>query len=444
MWEIHGQNRKRTPKITTAIASVLAITTVVFSYPAEVSAAGGTILPVEVFGKDVVSVGIPVVPEGEKSPFDFILDPQGLIYETDAMRYGGGTVEEGATLLFHNNEGGYNFSRYSDRLTVTNQSTVPVTVTISAYVSNLEGVALSGSDDFTGDEAQSIYLALVDGVGNVQPILAGGETSFSWVMQAAPENAYVYTINEEDQTYDCVLSGNPGEIGFDTYSFGLIGACNPNAEWKDMAIHPVVTVVWHVDPILPEQEEPLDEETDGEKDKEADEDKEMDKEADKDLEGDIDKALEILQKDPDAQGSVSEEKPAGEDESLTETPGSDSADHTNEGTTGSITDKNSDNKNDKTTGDTGADVTENRTDESGNDKSGNDKSGGDKSGESTGNTANEGADNGAGSTRQNPGVNSGDNSVDNPGGEPADSATGSQEDQLSDNPAVDEAQGNLK
>lgn len=81
MWEIHGQNRKRTPKITTAIASVLAITTVVFSYPAEVSAAGGTILPVEVFGKDVVSVGIPVVPEGEKSPFDFILDPQGLIYE---------------------------------------------------------------------------------------------------------------------------------------------------------------------------------------------------------------------------------------------------------------------------------------------------------------------------------------------------------------------------
>lgn len=101
MWEIHGQNRKRTPKITTAIASVLAITTVVFSYPAEVSAAGGTILPVEVFGKDVVSVGIPVVPEGEKSPFDFILDPQGLIYETDAMRYGGGTVEEGATLLFH-------------------------------------------------------------------------------------------------------------------------------------------------------------------------------------------------------------------------------------------------------------------------------------------------------------------------------------------------------
>lgn len=371
------QRQKRKPKITTAIVSVLAITTVFVSSPAKVSAAGGTILPVEVVGREVVSVGIPVVTEGEKSPFDFILDPQGLIYETDAMRYGGGTVEEGATLLFHNSNGGYNFSRYSDQLTVTNQSTVPVTVTISASVSNLEGVALSGSDDFTGNEAQSIYLALVDGEGNVQPISETGETSFSWVMQAAPENAYVYTINEEEQTYDCVLSGSPEEIGFDTYSFGLIGACNPNADWKDIAIHPVVTVVWHVDPILPEQEETIDGEAENGSDKEAEKEKETEEE--------LDKELEILQKEMDAQRTGSEEEPADEEGLLTDTPGTDSADHTNGAEGDSIPDKNLGNTSDETTKDPEEDSADNGADH----KANNNTAG--TSGEMTDHTANNSA-----------------------------------------------------
>lgn len=271
-WKMQEQRRSHIPKIILAAKAVLfAITTVFLAFPVRVSAAGGTVLPVEIFGKDVVSVGVPVISEGETSPFDFILDPQELLYETDAMRYGGGTVEEGTTLLFRNTAGGYDFSRYSDKLTVTNQSTVPVKVTISASVSNLEDVSISGSDDFSGNESQSIYLALVDDEGNVQPISANGDTTFSWVMQAAPENAYVYTINEEDHTYECVLSGSPETIGFDTYSFGLVGACNPNVDWKNRFLHPVVTVIWRVDPILPEQDESVDKVPDKEEEKPGDE-----------------------------------------------------------------------------------------------------------------------------------------------------------------------------
>lgn len=240
-------------------AAALTIAAITLSQAVTASAAGGTILPVEVFGKDIVSVGIPVIAEGEKSPFDFILDPQGLLYTTNAMRYGGGTVEEGATLLFHNSSGGYDFSRYSDKLTVTNESTVPVTVTISAYVSNLDGISLTENEDFSGNESQSIYLAIVDDEGHTRPISANGETAFSWEMEAAPENAYVYALNEAAQTYERILSGSAAEIGFDTYSFGLVGACNPNVDWKKIAIHPTVTVVWRVEPILPEPEGPADE-----------------------------------------------------------------------------------------------------------------------------------------------------------------------------------------
>lgn len=63
-----------------------------------------------VSGGDIVNVVLPTVTAGETSPLDFLLDPQGLLYETGAMRYGGGVVEEGATLLFRNSGGSYDFS----------------------------------------------------------------------------------------------------------------------------------------------------------------------------------------------------------------------------------------------------------------------------------------------------------------------------------------------
>lgn len=260
MHSMRQQKHIKSSKSAKATLSVLAAAAFSQVFSANASAAVGTTLPVEIIGQDIVSVEMPVVAEGEKSPFDFILDPQNLLYETNAMRYGGGTVEEGASLLFRNSTGAYNFSHYSDRLTVANRSTVPVTVTVSASISNLDGAVIAGSENFSGDETPGIYLALVDNEGNVQPLSANGETSLSWIMEAAPENTY--TINSETQTYENVLYGNYDPLLFDTYSFGLTGACNPNADWKNLSCHPIITVVWHIDPILPEQDtgqiEPLD------------------------------------------------------------------------------------------------------------------------------------------------------------------------------------------
>ncbi len=173
---------------------------------------------------DVLSVKLPVVPEGEPSPFDFILDPCGLLYETDAVRYGGGTVEEGATLLFRNKDGEYDFSKYSDKLVITSEENDPVIVTLSAYVSDLDEVGLLEHEDLLEDAEPGIYLALTDDQGHEQPLSKDAEA----------------TIRVE--------------LNNGVYSFGLTGACSPDAGWQQVSVHPKVTVTWHIESAQTEEE----------------------------------------------------------------------------------------------------------------------------------------------------------------------------------------------
>ena len=163
----------------------------------------------------VISVKYPLAAETGGSPFDFFLDPCGLLDGTEAMRYGEGCVEEGATLLFHNRDGEYDFSKESDKLTVLARE--PVEITVSAYLSELGELAVMEDWDFSGSDACGMYLALIDDRGHEQPLSADGEASLS-------------------------LSLEPG-----SYSFGLTGACNPDADWHDMSIRPKVTVTWSVE-----------------------------------------------------------------------------------------------------------------------------------------------------------------------------------------------------
>ena len=212
-------------------------------------------LPVQVMGDDVVSISLPVISESETSVFDFILDPQGLLYSTDAARYGGGRVEEEATLLFYNKEGEYDFSKHSDWLTVTNRSTVPVQVTVTAQVMDFGDVRLAESDDFGESTEPEVYLAIEDDQGNILPLSADEQTAINLEMSAAPKNTYVFRLDEENHTYQYGMSMDPDMVDFDTYSFGLIGACNPNAEWQNISIQPTITVTWYVEPIMPEEQE---------------------------------------------------------------------------------------------------------------------------------------------------------------------------------------------
>ena len=245
--------KKQRMKITAFLTGICMVAMLIVN-PVIVMAGDTVMLPLEVYGKDVVSVALPSVSEGGDSPFDFIIDPQELIFATDAAKYGGGKVEEGATLLFKNHDGEYDFSRRSDRLTVKNQSNVPVVVTITASIDDLGDIDVVGSPDFGDSDACSMYLAVVDDEGNEKPISEEGEISVSTEMHKAPEDAYVYRIDEENGSYSYEFSRSPEEIDFDSYSFGLTGYCNPNGNWQDISIHPIVRITWKVEPLLSEEE----------------------------------------------------------------------------------------------------------------------------------------------------------------------------------------------
>lgn len=232
------------------VAAALAVLSIC---PIKVFAAESITLPVQVVEDDIVSISLPVINESETSVFDFILDPQGLLYETDAVRYGGGRVEEGATLLFFNKEGEYDFSKHSDWLTVTNRSTVPVQVTVIAQVMDFGDVRLVESADFGESTEPEVYLAIEDDRGNILPLSANEQTTINLEMSAVPENTYMFRLDAENHTYQYGMSMDPSMVDFDTYSFGLIGACNFNAEWQNISIHPTIEVTWCVEPIISEQ-----------------------------------------------------------------------------------------------------------------------------------------------------------------------------------------------
>lgn len=242
-------------------AIIAAATLAVFLlYPARAFAIESITLPVQAIEDDVVSISLPVISESETSVFDFIMDPQELLYMTDAARYGGGRVEEGATLLFYNKEGEYDFSKHSDWLTVTNRSTVPVQLTVTAQVTDFGDIKLAKSADFGESTEPEVYLAIEDGEGNILPLSADGQTAIHLEMSAVPENTYVFRLDEENHTYRYGMSMDPDMIDFDTYSFGLVGACNSNAEWQGILINPTITVTWCVEPIIPEEPDEISEE----------------------------------------------------------------------------------------------------------------------------------------------------------------------------------------
>ncbi len=217
-------------------------------------ATGSILLPTDEVEKDIISVDLPTLKEDEESPFDFIIDPQHLLFETNAAVFGGGVVEEGANLLFHNHtEGEFDLSKYSDSLGVTNRSTVPVMVTISARITDAEELLIVQDKDFPEDGLPYVYLALVDDKGNEQPISEAGEVSIHARMMRAPKDTYVYTFDPETSKYEYGLSAASEDIDFDTYSFGLTGECSSDADWSNIAVHPKITVTWNVEPILTEQ-----------------------------------------------------------------------------------------------------------------------------------------------------------------------------------------------
>jgi len=258
-------------------ASIITITSLPLAQISVMAMEGGT----EAFGsvmlptikEEIISVDLPTV--GDESPFDFYIDPQGLLYDTGAVRHGGGVVEEGAYLLFHNHDdGGYDFSGRSDRLKVTNRSTVPVNITITAKISDLGDLRMDQYGSFEDEDNCAIYLAIVDDEGNERVLSEDGEVSVEVELSSAPSEAYTFRYDESTDTYEYVYQ-NDEDISFDSYSFGLRGECNANADWSGISASPRVMVTWSVDPVMPDRPEETDEDIEKESSEEISEEQDL-------------------------------------------------------------------------------------------------------------------------------------------------------------------------
>lgn len=178
-----------------------------------------------------------IFPSDTEHVFDFIMDPQKLISQTDAAAYEGSVFEEDATLFFQRRDGGVpeDYSSSSDALVITNAGTADVDLTVTASISmdSMEGIALTGDREFTDDTGASLYLALTDG-------------------------EHTAAIDEEEgASIRTALKGASAEGGtVSEYRFWLTGAVNENGDWSAVeSAVPKVTVTWNVTPHEPEQQE---------------------------------------------------------------------------------------------------------------------------------------------------------------------------------------------
>lgn len=171
-----------------------------------------------------------IFPGDTEHVFDFIMDPQRLISQTNAAAYGGSVFEADATLFFRRRDGGVpeDYSSSSDALVIVNGGTADVELTVTAGISmeSMGGICLTDDRNFTDDTAAGLYLALTDGIHTV-------------------------AIDEEEGASVCtVLKGISEEkesVG--EYRFWLTGAVNENGDWTAVEdAVPKVTVTWNVTP----------------------------------------------------------------------------------------------------------------------------------------------------------------------------------------------------
>lgn len=192
-----------------------------------------------------------VMPTDTDGIFDFILDPQGLINETDGALHEGKSFEKNCTVFFKRSDGGAkeDYSCKSDPVTITNKSTMPVEVSLEVKVkpSSLEGIKMTEDSKFKKDKSASLYLAVIDGKKEM-PVGKDGVTLHKTI-GAAPDGAYGYEYNSDTKKYEYGLKKNIEENIFDKYSFQLIGAANKKGDWAAFTkAVPKILVTWKVLP----------------------------------------------------------------------------------------------------------------------------------------------------------------------------------------------------
>lgn len=198
--------------------------------------ANGTGSTVGSVDKEIYKV---VLPTDAGGTFDYFVDPQDLLNQSADV-----TSTVSGNLLYFKDGTDYNST--SADLTVTNKSSVPVDITVTASTdadADDPDVTLAEDDTFAGAPAQSIYLSLnvtADGTTDQKALAAGTETAITKTLGDAAE---YYNVAGTEGAFTYELDDDPSNT-YDELSFNLSGACNASDEWAADAVLPTVHLVW--------------------------------------------------------------------------------------------------------------------------------------------------------------------------------------------------------
>lgn len=188
--------------------------------------------------KKVTNVELPTDTDHQ---FNYTIDPERLIQETDGAKYGDGytfPAEDSDTgVYFLTAEKTY--ANTSKALTVTNKSSHDIKLTVTAKAEALDtDIALAESSTITGEDPQ-LYLGFT--VGTDTKAITSAETSVSATIAGMPTN---FETKVDSGAYKYAEINNA--TGWKTADITLTGACNQAVTTSNMTT-PKVTVTWKFD-----------------------------------------------------------------------------------------------------------------------------------------------------------------------------------------------------
>lgn len=190
--------------------------------------------------KEVVAVTLPTA---ETSTFAYKMDPEGLIAATESAKYSGATFEEGANVYFQSSEN--NWTKDSAKLKVVNRGTVAVDVTIIAKTAANTDIEMATAKTFADtDTAAKLYLGLM--VANQNEVAVDTTDTAGKVTVGLKGNDANYEITSTDSGYGYTVKAGVPESAWNSFEFGLTGACNPNGDYSAANLAASdVTVTWN-------------------------------------------------------------------------------------------------------------------------------------------------------------------------------------------------------
>lgn len=250
-------------KYRKVLAAILAATMVlgsgVVANAAEGSGSGSGDLDI-VENLEIFNVILPTTSAEEQ--FNYILDPTGVIQETNAEKYGATASNFTGTgnMFFKNKKATASdpqpYTNESDPINAYNKSNIAVDIKVKAEMSTSNGITIATSSvagDTTTDP--KLYFAVKNAADSKEtPITVAGIEATSSIATAT--NAYETKYVDGKYVKTLIAAAKdlkPEDANFANYfakySFTLTGDCNPKGAWRTVKAEdlPTVNLVWTID-----------------------------------------------------------------------------------------------------------------------------------------------------------------------------------------------------